>query len=469
MTTITNSRRPRTKTSATVAAPPALPLQIQAKSGRLEAYKPNRIQAAFLRERSGRDLILKARQVGISTAIQADYFATALHTSALVVTLAHDAATTARLRRMASRFYEHLPADVKPPRGADNATVTTYPQSNSEVTFVTAGNVTAGRGGTYTHVHGSEVAFWDDASAIMAGVLQGVTANGLIALESTPNGARGWFYERCLEALDGADGWKLHFFPWWRDRSYQKPLKRGEALHYSDEEAALVDRYRLTARQIAWRRAKQRELRSLFAQEYPEDVQACFLLSGLGYFGDLGGVFCAPFGAEPQAGHRYVAGLDFGQMNDYTVLSVIDATTGQQVDLLRLNRLPWAMLRERIVGMCRQWQVALVCAESNAAGAPNIEALLAAGLRLEAFATTAASKPPLVAGLHEALHSGALALLDLPEQVRELASFTATQTPSGHWTYGGSDREHDDTVIANALAWRAAMTSGPFILFGDRG
>jgi hypothetical protein len=438
-------------------------LKVLNKRGVMVHYQPNAVQQALIGGRTGRDLVLKSRQMGISTALQAAYFVEAITRTALVATMAHDAATTAKLRRMADRFYDSLDPATRPPRGLNNHATTTYPATGSEVTIATAGNVNVGRGGTYTHVHGSEVAFWEDAAAIMAGLMQGVSG-GWVALESTPNGAQGWFYERCMEALEGDPAWKLHFLPWWRDPTYRLPLVL-DAPPYDDDEARLVALHGLSAEQIAWRRTKQRELKHLFAQEYPEDPRACFLLSGQCYFGVLSGVFSAPFGVTPQAGRRYVAGLDFAQTTDFTVLSVVDAESRAQVDLLRLNRLPWAELRRQIVQTCQRWQVTALWAESNSIGGPNIEALAAAGLPVLPLTMNASTKPALMQALSAALNEGGFKLLDVPEQRRELAAFQARQTVSGHWTYAARPPEHDDTVIANALAWHGVLNSAPVILF----
>lgn len=439
-------------------------LQVLSKQGRLIPYVETDNQKTLSADRSRRILVLKARQIGISTAIQARYFIESMASPVLLAVMAHDAATTARLRRMSDRFYQCLPEAIRPRQQLNNATTISY-ANGSEVTFATAGSLNIGRGGTYTRVHGSEVAFWKDAAATMAGLLQGVPDDGEIVLESTPNGAQGWFYERCMEHLDGDKSWSLHFFPWWTERAYRLPLEPDETLVYSDDEAQLVQRHGLTLEQIKWRRAKSRELKHLFAQEYPEDARGCFVLSGSGYFGPLVGVFSAPDGVQPQAAHRYVAGLDFAQANDYTVLSVLDATAGAQVDLLRLRRLPWAEMRRQIVAVCRRWGVGVVWAEENSLGGPNIEALAADGLPVRPFRTTSASKPELLAALHEALSSGALRLLDRPEQRREMAAFQARQTPSGHWSFSAPEPEHDDIVIANALAWHGARAGKGLILF----
>src|SRR6185369_11301344 len=111
-----------------------------------------------------------------------------------------------------------------------------------------------------------------------------------VALESTPNGAQGFFYEKCMEALSGNSVWKLHFYPWWWDDEYKLPLTVEEMTFgwfYSDDEQKLIAEHSLTDEQIKWRREKVKELGRLFPQEYPEDVVSCFLTSGNSYFGDL--------------------------------------------------------------------------------------------------------------------------------------------------------------------------------------
>jgi len=156
----------------------------------------------------------------------------------------------------------------------------------------------------------------------MAGAMQG--GNPDIILESTPNGAQGYFYGLCMEALDGDSIWKLHFYPWWWDDFYRISLSDGEQLEYSSDEAKLVEQHHLDPEQIKWRRQKQKELKGLFIQEYPEDPISCFITSGRSYFGDLTDVFTAPPNAVHDPTHRYGAGLDFAQTEDYLSMTVFD-------------------------------------------------------------------------------------------------------------------------------------------------
>lgn len=418
----------------------------------------NIVQRQLMASLTGRDLVLKPRQVGISTAIQGWLYQEAVSGTATTMTLAHDDDGTSKLRRIADRFYKHDPR--APKRGAANARLTTYPETDSEVLIATAGNRTSGRGSTLTHLHGSEAAYWPDAESIVAGAIQ--AGEPKVILESTGNGAQGFFYGLCMEALDGASDWTLHFYAWWVEPGYMLALDEGEIISFTDEEMMLVEAQDLTAEQIKWRRSKQRELKHLFIQEYPEDPQTCFLRSGFGYFGDLSAALIASTGAMYQADHRYVAGLDFGQTVDYTALSIGDATANVEVELLRVNQLSWGEMRARIVQACKRWNVSMLLAEKNSMGSTNTEELRkelrSAGLstRIREFVTSNESKSEIMSALHETLHTeNGLRLLPDKIAKREIEAFTAVQLPSGAWRLSGPDSEHDDTVIARALMNRA--------------
>ena len=427
-------------------------LRILDKDKKLVPFRWNKAQAHFQENRTGRDLILKARQLGFSTLIQGEMFRRTVTGTQTTITLAHDAETTQKLRRMADRFYEHCKfGDIQPLRKYANATLATYPEFDSTATIATAGNVETGRGDTYTEMHGSEVAFWKDAERIVAGAMQG--GNPVVTLESTPNGAQGFFYEKAMEALSGGGVWKLHFYPWWWDADYKID---GVEITPTEEEADLITKHGLDKGQIAWRREKIKELGRLFPQEYPEDVVSCFLTSGNSYFGDLSNVFTAPLDAEWIEGHQYAAGLDFGQTKDFTAMPVWDKTTKQQVDLLHINGLEWSEIRNRIKQVYDKWHLRSVLAERNSIGQPNIEALYKMGVNAMAFETNNQSKSAIMSNMNEAVHAGGWHMLPLPVQRHEMNTFTATQLPSGVWRLAADGEGHDDTVIGNALAlWDA--------------
>ena len=165
-------------------------LKILDKRKQLIPFRWNRAQRKFDAERTGRDLVLKARQLGFSTYIQGEMFRRTVTGTRTTITLAHDSDATTTLRLMADRFYEYCKfGNIQPERKYANASLATYPEFDSSAVIATAGNVETGRGNTYTDMHGAEVAFWKDAGKIVAGAMQGGDPD--VVLESTPNGAQG--------------------------------------------------------------------------------------------------------------------------------------------------------------------------------------------------------------------------------------------------------------------------------------
>ena len=432
-------------------------LKILDKDKNLVPFKWNKAQQHFHNNRTGRDLILKARQLGFSTYVQGEMYRRSVTGTRTTMTMAHDSETTQKLRRMADRFWENCKfGSVQPSRKYSNSSLATYPEFDSTSIIATAGNQEAGRGDTYTDFHASEVAFWKDAEKIMAGAMQGGTPD--VVQESTPNGAQGYFYTLCMEALDKNSGWTMHFYPWWWDDDYRIALDEGETIDYTGDEREVVRLYNLAPEQIKWRRMKQRELKGLFIQEYPEDPISCFITSGNSYFGDLSGIFTAQPG-EYQEGHKYGGGLDFGQNNDFTAMSVMDFTTKQEVDQLHINKLSWAEMRSRIGSMYHKWNLPHLVAEKNSIGQVNIEALQSDGLTMIPFETTNASKAEIMSNLHEGIHEQGWKLLDEPVAKHEFKTFVATQTSTGLWRLAAEGEGHDDTVISKALAYEAGNMS----------
>jgi hypothetical protein len=161
----------------------------------------------------------------------------------------------------------------------------------------------------------------------------------------------------------------------------------------------------------------------------------------------------APLHAAPEPGAVYVAGVDWGRDRDYTAIAVIDAGRRTLAALDRFNQIGWAMQRGRLRAVYDRWRPAVMWAEANSIGAPNIEALQSEGLPVRPFHTTATSKAPLIEALALAIERGDLALLPDDTLLDELAAYRLERLPGGGWRYGAPSGGHDDMVIALALAW----------------
>jgi hypothetical protein len=465
-------------------------LHILNKHANITRYIPNRAQRHFDAHKTGRDVIVKSRQVGISTYVQAEDFVSALTKTTLCATLAHDSSTTAKLRRMAARFYDNLPSDIRPERGLDNATTTTYPATGSEVTIATAGSGNVGRGGTYNRVHGSEVAFWKNANQIMAGIMQGVTPDGEIVLESSPNGAQGYFYEICMNGLAGKGIWTIHFYEWWWADEYHLPLDDNEQLVYTPDEQLLVDKHNLTPEQIKWRRYKIAELGDLFFQEYPEDIVSCFLVSGRGVFqidkpnlftaytenrSLIGHVVYLLDGYETNTDSVHVMGIDWGQHPDSTAVSIWDSTTYQEIALYITGKRDYEYIIADIVQLAKHFNVRYIVPERNSMRlqistlARELQAAVPVEYderqapvttfapKISPFNMSLKSKDDLVKLTQQGINEGCR-MLDVPVAKHELRIFEARQNAStGSWSYSHPDGEHDDTVITRMLGHLACF------------
>src|SRR5690554_3621651 len=84
-------------------------LVVQNKAGEIVPLRLNRAQRHLIANLTGRDIVLKARQLGMSTVIQAKLFYEQMRGNARTYTLCHDDDLTSTLRRMVDRFYDHLP------------------------------------------------------------------------------------------------------------------------------------------------------------------------------------------------------------------------------------------------------------------------------------------------------------------------------------------------------------------------
>jgi len=85
-------------------------LKIRDKNRRLLPLLANRAQREYKRRRRQRNVVLKARQLGITTYVAARFFLqTITHPGTLSVQVAHDQESAEEIFRVVHRFWENLP------------------------------------------------------------------------------------------------------------------------------------------------------------------------------------------------------------------------------------------------------------------------------------------------------------------------------------------------------------------------
>ena len=229
-------------------------------------------------------VVVKARQLGLSTYIEARLFHRVLFEcskNAFILGDKHD--TAGSIFDMAKRYYDELPSCFQIPLETNSSKMLKF-QTDSLFRVGTAGADVIGRGTTNNFFHGSEVGFWKNASEIVSGILQTIPEDldSEIYLESTTNGTTGdglYFYEMANTGLDERSEFQTIFYPWFKNKEYRKQLI--EPIKYDDYETFLVKTYGLDDEQLFWRRNKlQNEFKKreyLFKQEYPSSLNEAFL------------------------------------------------------------------------------------------------------------------------------------------------------------------------------------------------
>lgn len=243
-------------------------------------------------------IILKARQLGFSTATEGIFFHDlhfSYNTVAMIVSFDDDSATT--INDMSDRFYQYLPQFLKParrmsrakgiifenprfnpqiPEGPDNK-----PGLQNKFLIETARNLNAGSSYTINRLHISELAKWNNPEQTMTSLMQAVPDYGAIVIvEST---AQGFDYFQSL--WDKAEHSENNFVPLfvaWHEHSHYRATYKGFTL--TKTEQGLKQLYGLDNDQLQWRRNTIKDKlngdEELFKQEYPSCPSEAFLTTG---------------------------------------------------------------------------------------------------------------------------------------------------------------------------------------------
>lgn len=214
-----------------------------------------------------RDIVLKARQEGMSSLILALFTVDFLMDPwSVSICISHRKDSTDLLFKKV-KFYidsycEVMGIDPKQLLKSDNKNLLENATNNSVFYIGTAGAKVGGRGGSAKNILFSECAFYQDtelitAQEIVLGTAQQVPqGRGMIFIESTANGEGNYYQKTWEQAEQGVSAYKPRFFGW-RDM-------------YTEE----------------WIEQKRKEFptEAMFKQEYPETPEDAFVTSGAPYF-----------------------------------------------------------------------------------------------------------------------------------------------------------------------------------------
>ena len=455
-------------------------LVVRTRSGLSRPLKANLVQSEFERNRGQQNIVLKARQLGLTTWTAGRFFLkTISKPGTLTLQVAHTQESAEEIFRIVHRFLENLPQHLRRgylQTGKANARQIVFPKLDSEYRVVSAGERNAGRGMTVQNLHCSELARWPgDPAETLAGLRAALAPNGEQILESTPNGIGGCFYEEWQSAPE--TGMARHFFPWWMERNYRTAA--ADATSLTDEERQLMKDHALTLAQIAYRRKIRANFHGLACQEYAENPESCFRASGESVF-ELEAVerrlLSAPSVIEtrrnggleiwlpPQPEKQYLIAVDpagGGSEGDYSAAEVLELESGLQCAEFA-GHLGGVELANFLVDLGREYNQARVAVERNNHG-EGLLALLDSVChypRIYAqdgrpgWLTDSVSRPAAIGRLNAAL-------IECPNRFmsRNLLSECRSFVRFPNGKTGAKAGTHDDRVMATAigLAVRAKL------------
>lgn len=460
----------------------------------------NRAQRYYEKKKKNRNIVLKARQQGISKYLLARRMPYFLTRAVNCLLLSNEKDATQRMMSAAKQFLKTM--DVTIDFENDEAAMirTKLP---STYFIGTAGQAIVGRGDTLHFAHLSEAAFYKDLKNVLNAIVEACEF-GQIDIESTPNGHND-FKDLYKKAKAGESSFNAIFIPWFMSEEYsiefleesdiQNMTPYMQQIYYlpddevmnnlSDAEKKLIriakEEYDIdfTAGMIKWRRYKIADKADLFFQEYPEDDESCFLRSDRGVFISIEHDEQVKVPLDDLRSWRDVKDLHFEDAEDemikyrqkklyagldpakgtpdgdYHVFAVYDPmrAVGKGAFVYEYrSREPIDIFAEKILKICKNYNITLGV-ESNGVGAAMVMKLNQLDANFTDWQTNGTNRPVMIAELSEAYRKQEI-IEGYKEAKEEAMSMIYTKSDRPEHPTNG----HDDRVFARAIALQMSKT-----------
>lgn len=463
-------------------------LKIKDKRGDTVPFILNPAQRYYWERKTRRNLVLKARQKGLSKIIDADQLIDCVRKPTSAVIISHEKEATTRMFKSVRGFIDSMDKDSKPAISIDSRSEIQFPKRGSSYFIGTAGQKAFGRGDTIDRVHLSEAAFYENLERILGGIAE-AAEYGQIDIETTPNG-RNEIYDMWQKAKAGKSSYTPIFIPWFIDGEYSidnltEKEKQGLSVsvqemflipdkdfQFTKEEQELITKVKkewniiLTIGQIKWRKYKMWDKGEMFFQEYPEDDVSCFLQTGRSVFSkitkdkskqipldDLESWNASEDEKELLKGRRMYAGIDGAEgtpTGDAHCFAVIDIPEGDgkgTVIYEYTTNEPIDKFWQVVKTICENYDI-LLGIEKNGVGLAHIRKAQVLGIPFKSWTTTGANRPTMLLDLEEAYRKAEL-----------IETYDEAENEARDMEYGENSRaeakkgKHDDRIFARAIAW----------------
>jgi len=290
--------------------------------------KPAQLDIFNVIQRNNRIIIMKARQIGFSTAVTGYlYHKTITMAGVSTALVGYNNDLTAELLDKIKTFYRTTPDAIKPTIHYNSKFEISFPKSDSKI-LVLPSTDNVGRGYTINYALLTEVPFWDKAEDKLVTLEASVPINGKIIIESSPGAVGDYFHRMWVSQNDYI---KKEYGWWW---------------NYTEEEIDTIRR----------RMNNPRKFNNNYALEFLISGRAVFTQEAINLQRQgvlkVGDKIMLENGVEhmvreeegfrmykpPEPKHFYVCGADCSEGvtgGDYSVATIIDRSTGEEVGMWR--------------------------------------------------------------------------------------------------------------------------------------
>ena len=259
------------------------------EKGEKVKFKLRPVQRELMEGLWYKSLILKARQLGFTTAIQIFLLDRIVwNDNVRCGVIAHNRDDAGVFFRDKIKFaYDNLPEWIR-------SAVPAVKDDAGELLLANNSSVRVGtslRSGTFQYLHISEhgkiCRFPEKAKEVRTGALNTVQGDQFVIIESTAEGTQGDFARMAKEAEDMQIAgktltkldYKFFFFPWWKDPKYQldpsQVVLTPDFIRYFSH-LELEHGIKLTGSQMAWYVKKAKEQGDEMKREFPSTPKEAF-------------------------------------------------------------------------------------------------------------------------------------------------------------------------------------------------
>tara|TARA_R100001530_G_scaffold133895_1_gene107930 strand:- start:14 stop:1579 length:1566 start_codon:yes stop_codon:yes gene_type:complete len=444
------------------------------KSQRLDFFDPFEVQADLLDKLQKYDkiIIVKARQMGISTMVRAWMFYQSYYDDEpkSYGCVAHTRDASYNVSKMDRVFNDNLPRGMKRTLLKNSQGEMIFKDTQASLKSFTAGAKTGTRSFQLDAAHLSEFAFYDNQEEFLSTIMATVGGNQII-IESTPNILGDKFSDLVFDNINeraqyGHSEWLVLFYPWYQHPDYKQ--KCPPTFQLREGEKDFMMEYDLTIEQMYWRRKQITTLgKQKFMREYPSSIEEAFRSSGRPYFchTSLERIEVTPNSVSKYKRYEnvdprgaYIIGVDpsTGVGLDYSAISVIDINSRQVVAQYWCNETEPIKFTETLVDIAWEWNEAKVIVECNSVGQVILWKLKDLGYRKlwkcpkgKHFVTTKKTRPLLFETLRDIISDNLLFKLN-KMVITQLSNIYYDNDRPCH-PVGG----HDDIVVSMCLAYYA--------------